>query len=516
MRKLKPQDKKNLLGLAFECLILCFIPLSHSAPMIFSYYRQDYFDARKIFAFFGFAIFLANLLIHLMLLFLTNKKRVSVIRITLRALTWALLIINIVENQVVYLRTSEAIANLSTVNPELTLTCSWIGLYAYGFLNTYYLKNGILKEFLICCTILYISIRISIHVKDPTPAVLGGLLCLIVYKFLRMVEKENKDDPEKESAKDKEIFLLKTLLADSDEGCIILQNEHNVFYTNTSAFTLLGDGEENIIANLEKLKSFNALSKEEKTTIKERSFEPLVDKDEEPNSCQAKTPQFFALQASHLRGTRQETTPRDSSFHSHGQQSLDVKENSNTNPFTFMTPKPERLFFSQRSNLKKTLSMHSANSNKFKPSPLLTSVGVLPSGDKLQVKFNVLNKKTLDHNDSKSHIEALSLDPGEENQNYNYSLSKKESFSRGNRESESPPPFQEIIGEPLLKEGVPYDIQKLFQALDMYNVPSISFPYTVEQLANAFSNTFHLKYTNSLSLNSSKANKNFYRTDLLY
>lgn len=410
-----------------------------------------------------------------MLLFLKNKKRVSIIQLVLRVLTWALLIINMIENQVIYVSSSEGLKQFYEISPQVTVTCTWIGVYAYAFINLRAIENDMVRKILICITILYSSLRISINVKDPTAAVMGGVLCLILYKFLHTIEKEIGNDPARESAKDKEIFLLKTFLAESDEGCIILQNNKKVFYANSNAFELLENHGENILSSLERLKRLDALSKDERWNLKEKIFEPLIEKDEEGN-VHHKTPQFFSIHPSNARGFRLESSPRDSVLGNN--HSVEIKEG-------ILFQKHEKSFFSSIPK-NKSQSIYTMSSNKYRPSSP-TTAGPRQSTRGLFAKLKTLPLsrmiRTLDH-DSKSNLENLSAENFEDNPNrtfyYRPSLSKKGG-------QDSPSQLQEPSEEYLIKDGVPNDLHKLFQVLGMFNVPSIEFPYTVDQLANAFS-----------------------------
>ena len=448
--------------------------------MIFSHDRQNYFEARKIFTLFGCAIFASNFVVHLMLLSLQNKKRVLTIQLVLRVLTWALLIINMIENQVVYFSSSEGQKWLDQISPQLTIMCTWIGVYTYAFINLQAIENSMVKKILTCTTILYSSLRISIDAKDPTAAVMGGALCLILYKFLYTIEKESTNDPARESAKDREIFLLKTFLAESDEGCIILQSNKKVFYANSNAFELLENHGENILSSLERLKRFDALSKDDRFNLKEKMFEPLIEKDEDAHS-QHKAPQFFSIHPSNARGFRLESSPRDSYIGNN--HSVEIKDN-------LLFQKHEKSFFSSIPK-NKSQSIYTMSSNKFRPSSP-TTAGPRQSTRGLFAKLKTLPLsrmiKTLDH-DSKSNLENLSVENFEDNPNrtfyYRPSLSKKEGQDSPHRTQEAPEEF-------LIKDGIPNDLHKLFQVLGMFNVPSIEFPYTVDQLANAFSKILHV------------------------
>ena len=126
------------------------------------------------------------------------------------------------------------------------------------------------------------------------------------------------------------------------------------------------------------------------------------------------------------------------------------------------------------------------SSNKYRPSSP-TTAGPRQSTRGLFAKLKTLPLsrmiRTLDH-DSKSNLENLSAENFEDNPNrtfyYRPSLSKKGG-------QDSPSQLQEPSEEYLIKDGVPNDLHKFFQVLGMFNVPSIEFPYTVDQLANAFS-----------------------------
>jgi len=486
--------KIQRIGITYESIILFLIPAIQSIPILFNTDREGTFDSWKLFIFFGFAIFGFNFLIHLMLALLRNHKRSELLQRLLRMIIWSLLIVNTVENQIIYLSSVQDEAAMDLNTQKIILLCSCVGVFAYAIINHHTTPSEREKKLAVCATIIYFSLRLSIDLYDPSLAILGGLLCAILVRVFYLITKTKLSDPAKQAVKDVENFLLKLILSDTEDAFVVLQNNHNVLYSNPKSLDFLQTTSGNLLDGLRELKNLDALSTEEQVKVKDQLFESMLGEGEENEGPGGRTPKFSSNDMNFGKTARNMTSPRDTQSHLTREHTL----------LNSPMGKPDKSFFSMKSRPRHQ-SFMSINSSKFKPvSPLL--------GPKAANKLKSLPLKSFKtgENESKTQSEVFSYaNVGEDNiqaSHFKRSISRKESnlthsttkkdfslkrlFSKresllkeGKSQNILPKDF-EIDEEKIFKAGIPRNLKTLFNYMEMTQVPSIDFPFTIDQVVN--------------------------------
>jgi len=272
MSDLKLQSKLQKAGIISELLVLLLIPWAQLIKILLSSDWQNVASCEREFFLFGSGIFALGCIGHIFLRFVKNNKTSSILSKSLRILTWTFTVINIIETQVMVSDIQDE------VRSKTSLAFSFISICALGSIQIYSLSHEMAKRIMVSLAALYYAIRVAIYARNAILPIYTFLLCVIVLAFLCWIKKYHKIQAENEHKKDMEIEILKSLLADADEGYLILQDDHRVHYANQKAYDML-DFSSDLISGLEQMKKFEVLFPEDQINLKTYIHEQMSAKE---------------------------------------------------------------------------------------------------------------------------------------------------------------------------------------------------------------------------------------------
>ena len=184
-------------------------------------------------------------------------------------------IANAIENQLIVdiLDTDKTISNFG-------LAYSCIGVYILTLILLLSMHADIYQQLSVCLMSLYFSIRVSVTINDPILSVFTCLLCLILLGFLTFIRKSSQSMMLKDKAKEMDIFLLKQLLSNTEEGFMIVRNNRSIHYANRKMANLASFSSDDLLATLEHIKRFDVLSSEAQAKIRAEVIDGIIAKED--------------------------------------------------------------------------------------------------------------------------------------------------------------------------------------------------------------------------------------------